>query len=40
MTIEYLMKRASKTLETETGTIVPLKDETGRGRHGGPSYAT
>jgi hypothetical protein len=41
MTIEYL-KRASKTLETETGTvtIVPLKDETGRGRHGGPSYAT
>ena len=31
MTIEYL-KRASKTPETETGTvtIVPLKDETGR----------
>jgi hypothetical protein len=31
MTIEHL-KRASKTPETETGTvtIVPLKDETGR----------
>jgi hypothetical protein len=29
MTIEYL-KRASKTPETETVTIVPLKDETGR----------
>jgi len=29
MTIEYL-KRASKTPETETVTIVPLQDETGR----------